>query len=113
MARDLETRVFTPVIPPEHKKQEQDFLRFVDYMNQKAAEIGMTGSHFCDAAGVHNVVTARDLLRLLAYADSYPELRKVWITEPGSFRIMQAMISSPYRLSGTPITCTSRTAGWV
>lgn len=81
MARDLETRVFTPVIAPEHKKQEQDFLCFVDYMNQKAAEIGMTGSHFCDAAGMHNVVTARDLLRLLACADSYPELRKVWTTE--------------------------------
>lgn len=81
MARDLETRVFTPVIPPEHKKQEQDFLRFVAYMNQKAAQIGMTGSHFCDAAGMHNLVTARDLLRLLAYADSYPELRKVWTTD--------------------------------
>ena len=81
MARDLETRVFTPVIPPEHKKQEQDFLRFVDYMNRKAAEIGMTGSHFCDAAGMHNVVTARDLLRLIVYADRYPALRKVWTTD--------------------------------
>ena len=81
MARDLETRVFTPVVPPEQKKQEQDFLRFVEYMNQKAAEIGMTNSHFCDAAGMHNLVTARDLLRLLAYADKYPVLRKVWTTD--------------------------------
>lgn len=81
MARDLETRVFTPVIPPEHKKQEQDFNRFVEYMNQKAEEIGMSRSHFNDAAGMHNIVTARDLLRLLVYADGYPELRKVWTTD--------------------------------
>ena len=81
MARDLETRVFTPVVPPEHKKQERDFNCFVAYMNQKAKEIGMTKSHFCDAAGMHNLVTARDLLKLLTYADGYPELRKVWTTD--------------------------------
>ena len=81
MARDLETRVFTPVIPPEHKEQAQDFLRFVDYMNVKAAQIGMTSSHFNDAAGMHNVVTARDLLRLIAYADRYPVLGKIWATD--------------------------------
>ena len=81
MARDLETRVFTPVVPPEHKKQEKDFSRFVDYMNQKAARIGMSRSHFNDAAGMHNITTARDLLKLLAYADKYPELRKVWTTD--------------------------------
>ena len=81
MARDLETRVFTPTVPPEHKKQAQDFQRFVDYMNQKAQTIGMTGSRFNDAAGIHNVATARDLLRLLVYADGYPELRKIWTTD--------------------------------
>ena len=87
MARDLETRVFTPVIPPEHKKQEQNFARFVACMNQKAAAIGMTSSHFNDAAGIHNVVTARDLLKLLVYADKYPELRKVWTTDHYAFAV--------------------------
>lgn len=81
MARDLETRIVNPVIPPEHQNQLADFRRFVAYMNQKAAEIGMTGSHFNDAAGMHNLTTARDLLRLLAYADRYPVLRQVWATD--------------------------------
>ena len=81
MARDLETRVFTPVIPPEHQSQQADFKKFVGYMNQKAAAIGMSRSHFNDAAGMHNVTTARDLLLLLAYADRYPQLRKVWATD--------------------------------
>ena len=35
------------------------------------------------------------------------------VTLPDSLRIMHAMISSPYFLSGTPMTCTSRVCGCV
>lgn len=75
MERDLLTRVFTPVVSPEYEQHQQDFLRFVAYMNQKAAAIGMTKSQFLDAAGMHNLSTARDLLRLLIYADARIEQR--------------------------------------
>jgi len=45
---------------------------FADMMNAKAAEIGMTGSHFMNPHGVHkeeshNVVTARDMAILTRY----------------------------------------------
>lgn len=78
MARDLTTRVFTPTVSPEQAEQKRDFEAFVAYMNQKAAEIGMTESVFNDAAGMHNFSTARDLLRLVVYADQYPVFRQVW-----------------------------------
>ncbi|MBQ6425894.1 MAG: D-alanyl-D-alanine carboxypeptidase [Clostridia bacterium] len=44
---------------------------FVSMMNEKAAEIGMTGSHFTNPNGVHNdnhYSTARDMAKLAAYA---------------------------------------------
>ncbi|NLI54456.1 MAG: D-alanyl-D-alanine carboxypeptidase [Clostridiales bacterium] len=44
---------------------------FVTLMNQKAAEIGMTGTHFSNPHGVQNdnhYTTARDMAKLMAYA---------------------------------------------
>lgn len=44
---------------------------FVELMNQKAAELGMTGTHFANASGLHDAEhysTAADLAKLLAYA---------------------------------------------
>ena len=76
--RDLTTRVHTPEILPEYAAQQADFEKFVAYMNKKAAAIGMTKSQFNDAAGMHNFTTARDLLRLVVYADRYPVLLQVW-----------------------------------
>jgi len=81
MKRDLTTVVFTPVVPPEQVVQKRDFEHFVAYMNEEAEKIGMTRSHFNDAAGMDNLTTARDLLRLMAYADKNPVLRKIWQTD--------------------------------
>lgn len=44
---------------------------FVDLMNQKAAELGMTSTHFANPHGVHDddhYTTARDMAKLAAYA---------------------------------------------
>lgn len=44
---------------------------FVALMNQKAAALGMTGTHFTNPHGVHNddhYSTARDMAKLMAYA---------------------------------------------
>ena len=47
------------------------FEGFVALMNQKAAELGMTNTHFTNPHGVHNddhYSTARDMAKLMAYA---------------------------------------------
>lgn len=44
---------------------------FVARMNQKAAELGMTGTHFCNPTGLHDpehISTVRDMARLLRAA---------------------------------------------
>ena len=56
----------------------QALAAFVERMNQKAAEIGMRHSLFRDPAGIDNLSTAHDLLRLLVCADHYRALDGVW-----------------------------------
>lgn len=53
-------------------------LAFMNYMNTKAKEIGMTKSSFVDAAGFYNKTTAHDLMRLGVYACSYDALVDAW-----------------------------------
>jgi D-alanyl-D-alanine endopeptidase (penicillin-binding protein 7) len=52
---------------------------FVRAMNAKAAALGMTHTHFADAAGLSNgdVSTARDLVRLADAAEYYPAIRDI------------------------------------
>ena len=78
--RDLESRVSPPKDLPGYKEQQADFDRFVAYMNEKASSLGMSQTVFNDAAGMHNLSTARDLLRLAVYAKQYPELDRIWST---------------------------------
>jgi D-alanyl-D-alanine endopeptidase (penicillin-binding protein 7) len=56
---------------------------FVAKMNEKAASLGMKSTRFADPAGLssRNVSTARDLLRLLAAADSQEMIRR-YTTQP-------------------------------
>lgn len=52
-------------------------------MNEKAKELGMTGTHFSGASGMHspdNYSTARDVAAMLAYAFGIEEARKVMST---------------------------------
>src|SRR5690606_26684501 len=51
---------------------------FVDAMNRKARELGMTDSHFVEPTGLssENVSSARDLAKLVMAAYQYPELRE-------------------------------------
>jgi D-alanyl-D-alanine endopeptidase (penicillin-binding protein 7) len=50
---------------------------FVKAMNQKAKELGLTNTHFLDAAGLRNenVSTASELLKLVLAADGYELIR--------------------------------------
>lgn len=51
---------------------------FVVAMNEKARELGMTGTHYVDPTGLSsdNVATARDLAKLVMAALHYPVLRQ-------------------------------------
>ncbi|MCC5858079.1 MAG: D-alanyl-D-alanine endopeptidase [Ectothiorhodospiraceae bacterium] len=51
---------------------------FIAAMNDKAAELGMARTRFVDTSGlsVENVSTASDLLKLLAAANQYEEIRQ-------------------------------------
>lgn len=62
------------------------FDAFVEAMNAKAKELGMTGTHFVDPTGlsVDNLSTAGDLVRLVNAAAKYPEIREYSTT--GYFR---------------------------
>ena len=51
---------------------------FMNYMNEKASNIGMTKTKFVDAAGFYNTTTAYDLLKMGVYACSYDALVDAW-----------------------------------
>jgi D-alanyl-D-alanine carboxypeptidase (penicillin-binding protein 5/6) len=54
--------------------------KFVDWMNEKAEELGMANTHFTNPHGLHepqHFTTARDLLTLTRYAFQNPMFRKI------------------------------------
>ena len=72
---------------------------FADRMNSKAAELGMTSTHFVNPHGVHNddhYTTARDMARLTAYALKNEQFRSIVST--GSYTVDAS------NLRATPLT---------
>ena len=62
---------------------EGDIKNFVDRMNQKAEELGCTGTHFTNPFGIHSeqhYTTARDLYTMTRYAMSLPLFSKICST---------------------------------
>lgn len=55
---------------------------FVAAMNSKAAELGMTNTHFSDPTGLNseNVSTAEDLVKMVKAAYQYPDIRAITTT---------------------------------
>ena len=54
---------------------------FVDMMNEKAAEMGMKNTHFCNATGLHDpdhYSTVKDISVLLRYALQYEDFRQAF-----------------------------------
>ncbi|MEN6585870.1 MAG: D-alanyl-D-alanine endopeptidase [Sulfuricella sp.] len=56
---------------------------FVAAMNRKAAELGMSHSHFVDPTGLHseNVSTAEDLVKMVKAGHDYEQIRAMTTTE--------------------------------
>ena len=56
---------------------------FVNMMNAKAEEMGLTNTHFCNPHGLDadgHYTTALELAKLTAKAYDYPEIRECWAT---------------------------------
>ena len=63
-----------------------DIPTFVDMMNKKAAELGMTSTHYVDPHGLSSVpqlITANDMLKLCRYAMKNDTFRKIVSTREG------------------------------
>ena len=65
-----------------------DLDRFVDMMNDRAAEFGLANTSFADPSGldVHNVSTARELAALALEAWDHDQLRRICSTSRYSFQ---------------------------
>ncbi len=79
---------------------------FIEAMNAKATELGMTKTHFVNPNGLtnENVSTAFDLAKLVRAADQYPLIRE-FTTDPGyDVRIGRYVLpySNSNRLVGRP-----------
>lgn len=59
------------------------YAAFIAAMNAKAKALGMTSTHYVEPTGlsIHNVSTARDLSKLLAYARKFPMLSQLSTTK--------------------------------
>ena len=51
---------------------------FCDYMNKKAAELGMTNTVFRDPTGVDNYSTSSDIMKCLLWATDNKKLHEIW-----------------------------------
>ena len=79
---------------------------FIKAMNAKAAELGMTKTHFVNPNGLtnENVSTAFDLAKLVRAADQYPLIREFSTDPHYSVRIGRYMVPfyNSDRLVGLP-----------
>jgi len=81
-------------------------LAFIRAMNAKAAELGMTHTHFVNSSGLtpENVSTAHDLVKLVRAADQYPLIREFTTDPHYDVRIGRYILSffNTNRLVGRP-----------
>lgn len=60
-----------------------DQATFLDMMNEKAAELGCTGTHFANTHGLHDdnhYTTARDIAKIMMAALEYDKFREIYST---------------------------------
>lgn len=98
-----------PVVA-EHVAGSQ--VEFAKLMNEKAAELGCTGTHFTNAHGLHdpnNYTTARDLLRITKAALEIPLIRKMfesdyYIVPATNYSNERTAFTSNYMLSNKVVS---------
>lgn len=65
---------------------------FVNMMNAKAAQMGLTSTHFRNPHGLDadgHYTTALELAKLTAYAYTFPEIRECWATQYKTIRSLE------------------------
>lgn len=75
---------------------------FVDRMNERAQELGMTGTHFTNTHGYHDdshYTTARDVSRMCLEAMKHPDFRE--IVSSTSYTVPATNLSGPRELHDT------------
>ena len=80
---------------------------FMEKVNEKAAELGMTNSLFTYPSGVNSgETTARDLMRLFVASTSYDELMRVWAYDTKTITVKgeNARTESVSRSDGSSLT---------
>lgn len=80
----------------------QDIPTFVERMNQRAQELGMTGTHFANPHGLHNddhYSTARDIYRMTKEAMTHAAFREIVST--GQYVVPATNLSQARTLSNT------------
>ena len=94
---------------------------FVEAMNQKAAELGCTGTHFVNPHGLHHddhYTTARDMAKITAAAMAYPLFEEIFTT--AEYTVPATNLSEPrvlqttnflIRSNGYPVVLDSRVLG--
>ena len=66
-----------------------DIPTFIDMMNEKAAELGMTNTHYEDPHGLSgdSYISAQDMLTLCLYAMQYPSIRNIVRMKSGALPV--------------------------
>ncbi len=84
---------------------------FVDLMNQKAAELGCTGTSFSNTHGLHaddHYTTARDLAKILMAALAYDKFQEIYATDryvlPATNLHEERILVTTNYLIGTAVT---------
>ncbi|WP_428909960.1 serine hydrolase [Niallia sp. Krafla_26] len=64
---------------------------FINEMNKKAKEIGLTHTHFIEPAGfpstIEHTMSTRDMVKVVIYASRYKELASIWNKKSYTFHI--------------------------
>lgn len=89
---------------------------FVELMNRKAAEMGLSGTHFCNVTGLHDAdhySTAAEMAAILAYALDIPLGRQILTTETYVTRLKYYKngVLTDYRMTFYNTTLRDRFAG--
>ena len=89
-----------------------DIPTFVERMNQRAAELGMTGTHFTNTHGYHDdnhYTTARDISRMCLEAMKHPAFREMVSSK--SYLVPETNLHRARDLSDTNYMITNRITG--
>jgi D-alanyl-D-alanine endopeptidase (penicillin-binding protein 7) len=90
---------------------------FIYRMNLKAAELGLTQTHYADPSGLlsDNVSTARDMARLIAYAASDPRVSEVMRKADYTFRTSRRTLTvrNTNKLVGTEVDVQGGKTGYI